>query len=611
MLTDVEKYKITEEIGHGGMATVYRARDTRLDRLVALKVMHPHLQGAKEARARFTREAISVARLKHPGILEIYDYSGEESDISYIATELLTGPTLKRFVDDNPDIPAEIAACFAIALTRALSVAHAQGVIHRDVKPENVLLHENREVKLTDFGIAQLVGAQSMTTTGQVLGSPGHMAPEQVEGKECDVRSDIFSLGTVLYLLATGKLPFSGRNPHQILKQIVEGRFADPLQVKPSIGSRLSDIIKKCLQVDPERRYQNAVALESDLVAFVSQLDITSPLETLAEYLKQPEAFATSFREKVLRHLIRVGEEARLRREIALSLDYFNRALAMDEGNERVLSSLEKIGRRSRARNAIRALTITFAAVGLVALIVVVQFPNARKVNRVAAIKNRSTTAKGQFEKIERPNKPRERAGRATDQDPELARTEKRNKDRPKVKTKHAEGNSRSTIDITENKGTETAHRIVFNPVPANVSIAVDNAEPKAFGPSFREIELSPGIHTIKIIGAYECCFDQEFQVEVPSSPGTTVIERKLEYRPAGLYVVSDVPANISVDDGKVLGRVRNVIQIPHQYGMIETHRIMVTANGYKPYTQDVQLQAGRVETVNVELERLETTKGE
>ena len=118
-LRKLEKYEIEEEIGHGGMATVFRARDTRLDRAVAVKVMHPHLRGALEARARFTREAKTVARLKHPNILEIYDYSGEDSPESFIATELLTGPTLKHFAEEHPEIPAEIAACFAIEIARA------------------------------------------------------------------------------------------------------------------------------------------------------------------------------------------------------------------------------------------------------------------------------------------------------------------------------------------------------------------------------------------------------------------------------------------------------------------------------------------------------------
>jgi eukaryotic-like serine/threonine-protein kinase len=306
----VAKYEIIDEIGHGGMATVYRARDTRLDRMVALKVMHPHLQGAKEARTRFAREAVTIARLKHPNILEIYDYSGEEGDTHYIATELLTGPTLKQLVDDHPDMPAEIAACLAVLIARALSAAHAEGVIHRDVKPENVMMHDNRAVKLTDFGIAQLVDVQGMTITGQVLGSPAHMAPEQIEGKDCDARSDIFSLGTVLYLLATGELPFQGRNAHQVLKQIMEGHFREPLMVKPQMGGRLRNIIVRCLKVDPTQRYASAKEVEDDLMAFVRAAGIDNPGEVIARYLQGTRAFSASFRSRIIEAETALGQQA-------------------------------------------------------------------------------------------------------------------------------------------------------------------------------------------------------------------------------------------------------------------------------------------------------------
>jgi len=133
MLRKLEKYEVLDEIGHGGMATVYRARDSSLDRFVALKVLHPHLQRTSEARARFTREAKSVAKLRHPNILEIYDYSGEASAETYIAAELLTGPTLKAFVLEHKDVPPEIAASIALQLADALREAHANGIIHRDV----------------------------------------------------------------------------------------------------------------------------------------------------------------------------------------------------------------------------------------------------------------------------------------------------------------------------------------------------------------------------------------------------------------------------------------------------------------------------------------------
>ena len=337
--TSVEKYELLQEIGRGGMATVYRARDTRLQRLVALKVMHPHLQGSKEARARFAREALTVARLRHPGLLEIFDYSGEDSEVSFIATELLTGPTLKRFAELHPQIPAEVAACMGLQMAGALAAAHEAGVIHRDVKPENVMIHEGR-LKLTDFGIAQLLDAQGMTTTGQVLGSPGHMAPEQIEGKDCTASSDLFALGTVLYLLATGELPFVGRNPHQVLKQIVEGKYRDPLLVRPAVGARMAAVLRRCLEVDPKARYDSVERLSQDLRDFVAEMGIADPDATLRLYLESPEDFATTFNKEVIERQADLGEVAARAGDYTKAREYWNRVLSMDETNARVLAAL-------------------------------------------------------------------------------------------------------------------------------------------------------------------------------------------------------------------------------------------------------------------------------
>jgi hypothetical protein len=411
--------------------------------------------------------------------------------------------------------------------------------------------------------------------------------------------------------LATGKLPFGGQNPHQVLKQIVDGRYADPLRVKPSIGARLSDIIKRCLQIDPGQRYQSATDLETDLVAFVSEIGITSPLKALADYLEQPEAYADSIREKTLKHLIQAGETARSRGEVSLSLDYFNRALALDEGNEQVLSALEKIGRHSRAKKALR---LTAIAVTSIVVVVSAAFGFLRDESEKQRADERTTPSVAVEPKVLKANESSDKLGKpahSSDRSANPTTAIKKGKHR-KIKATPNNGIfGRATERGEVAEETETVRRVVFKPVPANVSIAVDDAEPKAFGPSFREIELSPGVHKFKFIGAHECCFDQEFQVEIPSTPGTTLIQRNLQYRPAGLYVVSRIPANVSVDDGKIVGRVRSVIQVPHRYGMIETHRILVTATGYKPYTQDVELKAGRVETVNVELVKSEAVQGE
>jgi len=592
MLKQVEKYGIVDEIGHGGMATVYRARDTRLDRLVALKVMHPHLQGAKEARQRFAREALTVARLHHPSILEIYDYSGEESDISFIATELLTGPTLKAFSDAQREVPPEIAACIAIQIARALGAAHNEGVVHRDVKPENVLLHENRCVKLTDFGIAQLVDVQGMTTTGQVLGSPAHMAPEQIEGRECDARTDLFSLGTVLYMLATAELPFSGSNPHQVLKRIMEGKFVDPLQVRPAIGNRLAVIIRRLLEIEPARRYQSATDLERDLTEFVAEMGIDAPDEALARYLADPSGFSAEFRVKSIERLAELGERAQKRGAIPLALDYYNRVLALDDGNERVLWAVQRLGRRSAMRRIAWTGAAVLAALAFVGATLYVAFKPSAAVVASNGVRTAPAPAAAPP-----PAAPRPAAARPP---PPAARPSTK----PAAAVQPTRRRPARPTGVAAAEIPPGPRRVTFNPIPANMSIGVNGAAPRAFGPSFREIDLEPGVHRFKFVGAHDCCIDEEISVKIPPGLGTYTVARRLKYRPAGLYVVTAAPANVFVDGGAISGRSRSVIQVPDLTDLIEVHRIRVSAEGHRDHVQEVRLQAGQVVTVEVELQK-------
>jgi hypothetical protein len=602
----VAKYEIVDEIGHGGMATVYRARDTRLDRLVALKVMHPHLQGAKEARVRFAREALTIARLKHPNILEIYDYSGEDNDVSYIATELLTGPTLKQLVDQHPDMPAEVAASLVILVARALSAAHTEGVVHRDVKPENIMMHENRAVKLTDFGIALLVDVAGMTTTGQVLGSPAHMAPEQIEGRECDARSDIFSLGTVLYLLATGELPFQGKNPHQVLKQIAEGQFRDPLQVKPQIGGRLRSVILRCLHVDPSLRYPNAQALEEDLMRFVRAGGIDDPGEFIANYLKGTRAFSVAFRSRIVAAEVALGEQAMKSGDVPSAMEAFNRVLSIDEQNERVLEAVRSLGRRRQLRRA------GLWGSGLVALcsLVVVTALAARRLPQSAhkdAVVSPPGAASGNHDgkppvaastpELVQPTQPAPNAITP-------ARRPERQDHRPVAArpTAPVAHSDEPVVPVDMN----APRRVVLRPEPANVSIGVDGEAPRDFGPSFRELTLKPGAHEFKFKGAHDCCVDEQVSVDVPAGNGPFVVARKLRYRPAGLYVVSNTPANVLIDDGLARGRTWSVIQVPQPNDMFAPHMIRISAEGHLDLVREVRLRAGQVESINVTLEKAE-----
>ena len=252
----LDKYELLERVGQGGMAVVYRGLDRSLKRVVAIKILHKHLVrlpgGARPVRARGPggREA---APREHPRDLRLL--RARPGSESYIVTEFIDGQTLKQFITDRPIAFPEIGAMIVLQVGRALAHAHAAGILHRDVKPENIMIRSDGVVKLMDFGISHMVDLERLTVTGQLLGSPAYMAPEHVEGRPLDFRTDVFAVGIVLYQLAVGKLPFEGKNPHEVLKRIAECKFVDPRQANPRIGNRLGRIILRAMAAQPDDRY--------------------------------------------------------------------------------------------------------------------------------------------------------------------------------------------------------------------------------------------------------------------------------------------------------------------------------------------------------------------
>jgi len=567
MLRKLEKYEVLDEIGHGGMATVYRARDSSLDRFVALKVLHPHLQRTTEARARFTREAKSVAKLRHPHILEIYDYSGEASDETYIAAELLTGPTLKDFVVEQTEVPPEIAACIALQLADALSEAHAKGIIHRDVKPENVLIHEDRCVKLTDFGIAHMVDTHTFTATGQILGSPGHMAPEQVESGTCDVRSDVFSLGTVLYFCATGRLPFVGRNTHHLLKLLLDGEYPDPLRLRPAIGADLARIMRKALSRQPGDRYQSAGEMATDLRGFLEEMGIDDPDETLARYFAAPSEVASEIRERSLERLLEIGAATAKAGDVVKSQSALSRALAIDDGNEQALKLLTSLGRRRRKAALAAAVVITIA-VGLAGVGYATWLRGETAPSEDAA----------QLEAPEpspEPSVPVAVAGERTDEAEPAADQE--------GAAKESAANGRRWV--------------VFKPKPPNVSISVDGGALKPFGPDFQRVRLKVGNHTFRFVGADDCCEERVVRKRVPPGARELELPVKLRYKPARLYLKGPAPPNATVritlpGNRTVNGRIREILRIPMSSPRVSA-QVQIRAPGYRTHQSVVRLRAG------------------
>lgn len=275
------KYEITELIGHGGMATVYKGYQRDIDRHVAVKVMPPHPGQDTNYVERFRLEARTVARLQHPHILPIYDY-GDEDGILYLVMALAEGGTLSDLIRRGAMSPAEVERLMR-QVTSALDYAHRQGVIHRDIKPDNIMLNREGYTLLGDFGIVKIVeGGTGMTVTGGLVGTPTYMSPEQGQGLSVDRRSDLYSLGVVIYEMLTGVQPYTADTPMQIVFKHITEPTPDILTVRPDLPPGLGEVMRKALAKEPSARYSSAKALMDDFSAALrgDTLLLTSPTPT-------------------------------------------------------------------------------------------------------------------------------------------------------------------------------------------------------------------------------------------------------------------------------------------------------------------------------------------
>ena len=266
-----ERYQIQREIGRGSMGIVYEAQDTRLDRRIALKVLRADLVATETFVRRFLKEAKAAARLSHPNIVSIYD-TDEEHGTIYIAMELLAGEPLDKLIKRKKFTEKEIVH-LAVQTARVLDYAHANGIIHRDIKPGNIIVDPNGRIKITDFGVARIEdpSAPQQTVIGEVLGTPAYMSPEQALGKSVDGRTDIFSLGVVLYELCTGMRPFRGDTLSAILMAIIHEDPSEPRMINAAISPELARVIMKCMSKAAEDRFQTGKALADALEKLVQR----------------------------------------------------------------------------------------------------------------------------------------------------------------------------------------------------------------------------------------------------------------------------------------------------------------------------------------------------
>jgi hypothetical protein len=365
------RYRLLELLGTGGMSVVYRGFDTALAREVAVKVLHPHLLLQKgDARRRLEREARAVARLHHPNIVEVFDVGDSALEDAFLVTELVRGETLRAFVERERFWPPELAAAVVQQLASALAHAHRAGVVHRDLKPENVMLRDDGVLKLMDFGIARVLDpAERMTQTGALVGSPAYMAPEVIDGHPAGPEADVFALGTLLYWLWTGALPFTAESTAGMLKRILDGVYEDPRRRTTALSDELVSILGRCLHSDPLERYPTASELEAALSTALADVGIADAGAELQAFHLDPGPARARLVQRLASRLQVAAEAALDLGRTALALRRVDQLLGLRPDDvlghsilERVQRAERRRRRRTRAGRAMAAVAVLLVA---------------------------------------------------------------------------------------------------------------------------------------------------------------------------------------------------------------------------------------------------------
>lgn len=384
--TILERYEVIEAIGQGGMATVYRAVDRVLGRQVAVKVLHPHLAKSSEARKRFHREAHIVARLRHPNIVEVYDYSGEDSETAFIVQEFVAGENFSAFLERHGHLPPEVAAMVISLLAKALEHAHLQGVIHRDIKPENIMIRKDGVLKLMDFGIAHAIDMEHLTITGMILGSPAHMSPEQVEGKALDARTDIFSLGTLFFQAATGRLPFVSETPAGLLKAVSEAKVPDIRTIRPGFPDDLWAIVAKMMAKDPGQRFQTAAEVAAALESITRSLGLEPAEVEVPRFFQDPKGREESICRHVIANRLKRAKAYIATKKYADAARELDTILQHDPTNEEATQAMSRVRalmRRARARRKIGGVLLALILVAGVVTVLGILISELKKPQEV------------------------------------------------------------------------------------------------------------------------------------------------------------------------------------------------------------------------------------
>jgi serine/threonine-protein kinase len=362
------RYELVEEVGEGGMATVFRARDKELRREVAIKVLFPHLARRPEVVRRFQREARAAATLEHANILRIYDVGGGEGeDPPYIVMELIRGRSLLGELEQKGAMLAEIAACLGAVLADALGAAHKAGIIHRDVKPANVMIASDGRVLLADFGVARLETEDSLVTkTGALLGTPAYMSPEQASGDTATAKSDLYSLGATLYQLSTGSLPYTG-SPAKVMASIAQGALVPAVKKRSAVGPDLSRTIGTMMATEAEARPASAAEVARDLRGVAAAAGFGEPKDELVAYFRDSDGFVRAKTPSIVTSIVTAAKDALDDNKLPRAMALADRATALapeDPAVKTLVESVTEGGRSSRRQKVLAGVVGAAVLVG-------------------------------------------------------------------------------------------------------------------------------------------------------------------------------------------------------------------------------------------------------
>ncbi|MFO0572843.1 MAG: protein kinase [Polyangia bacterium] len=611
-------YRLLELVGRGGMASVFRALDTKLDREVAVKLLHPHLSAEKEARLRFAREAKAVARLRHENILEIYAYSDEGEQDSYLVTELLGGPNLRALLlRHRPRFP-EVAALIGIEVTAALQAAHAQGVIHRDVKPENIMVRAGGTLVLCDFGIARILDKDSVTATGQLLGSPAYIAPEHIRGEPQDGRSDLFSLGVVLYEVVTGELPFCGKNPHETLSKIGSGVHTPVDELSPLCSPELAQLIERCLRTSPEQRYPDAASLLEALHAVLRDAGIRDPRAELRAFLQDPQAWEAAYEARWLAALLARGDALRAAGRVAAALKVWARAQRVAPEDVQLRDRIQSVARRQRLRRAglwsggvAASVLLVSGGVWLIRPLRPGRPRPPPPIWAAPSVPEREPGRDPGREARDPPGPPTAGLSTGASSRPAGAGEPTSVEPPPRPLRRHTPGRPVGGTPVAP-AGTATAPRVVrLEPWPKAVAVTHNGRRLGDYGVDVRTVQLGPG--TNEFVFENPACFSE--RVVLPPDSSAEEVRVRLRWKPALLQVRAESPrlpegdsGQLGVDvlvEGRLVGRAGQVLAVPlpplSDDGQA-TVKVQVSAPLHQSVTRTVTLRANQLSSLAVTL---------